>query len=64
MENDILERILGNYGKVFGIRRNRFAYGKAEGLLNGTRTARMELKRSIPSSLNIQGHNVVLYHSG
>ena len=64
MGNDILERILGSYGRVYGIRLSRFAYGKAEGLLNGTRTARMELKRSIPSSLNIFGHNVVFYYNG
>ena len=64
MDNALLERILMKYGKVFGIRLNRYAHGKEEGLLNGTRTARMELKRSIPSSMNIHGFNIVFYYNG
>ena len=64
MDNALLENILGKYGKVYGIRRNRFAYGKAKGLENGTRTARMELKHNIPSSMNIQGHLILLLYNG
>ena len=64
MENAVLEGILKNYGKVYGIRLNRYAHGKEEGLLNGTRTARMELKRGIPSSMTIHGFNIVFYYNG
>ena len=62
MDNSLLENILSRYGRLYGIRLNRFSYGKAEGLLNGVRTAKMELKGSIPSSINIQGQNIVFFN--
>ena len=64
MENSLLENILSRYGRLYGIRLNRYSYGKAEGLLNGVRTAKMEIKGNIPSSINIQGHNIVFYYNG
>jgi len=64
MENDILENILSKYGKLHGIRLNTYFYGRAKGLLNGTRTARMELKANIPSSISVLGHKVYLYYNG
>ena len=46
------------------MRHNRYTNGKANGLLNGIRTAKMEVTRNIPSSLKIEGHNVVFLYNG
>ena len=64
MEEETLVNILSRYGKVHDMRWNRFSYGKAKGLLNGTRTARMQIKSNIPSSMNILGHNIFFMYNG
>lgn len=64
MDNESLVSILNKYGKVIDIRENKHYYGKAKGLLNGIRTAKMEVKRNIPSSLTVLGHTVSFIYSG
>ena len=64
MENEALIAALSQYGKVFGIRQNTYTIGRAKGLLNGIRTAKMEVKKNIPSSLLIGGHNVLFMYTG
>ena len=64
LDNESLVSILNKYGKVIDIRENKHYYGKAKGLLNGIRTAKMEVKRNIPSSLTVLGHTVSFIYSG
>ena len=64
MENSTLISVLSQYGKVHSIRMNRHSNGKAEGLLNGIRTARMEIRQNIPSSIKVFGHSVVFLYNG
>lgn len=64
MDNSLIETVLSRYGKVHWIRNNQHTYGKANGLLNGIRTAKMEIKANIPSSIWIAGHTVAFMYSG
>ncbi|KAG7168250.1 hypothetical protein Hamer_G018844 [Homarus americanus] len=45
MENKIIMNIISKYGKVEGMRLNKYTKGQAAGLLNGTRT--FKLKASV-----------------
>ena len=64
MEDSTLKQVLSQYGKVHMIRNNTYSHGRASGMFNGIRTAKMEIKRNIPSSINICGHNVTFLYSG
>ena len=64
MSDDTIIGVLSQYGKVLSIRRNTHSIGKAQGLISGTRTAKMEIKRNIPSSVNIQGYVISCLYSG
>ena len=44
MDNHMVESVLRQYGKVIWIRNNQHTTGKGAGLLNGIRTAKMEIK--------------------
>ena len=59
-----LINIMSRYGKVENIRWNKYTYGDARGLLNGTRTAKMILKTNIPSSMTVCDHNIVFMYQG
>ncbi|XP_066982272.1 uncharacterized protein DDB_G0283697-like [Macrobrachium rosenbergii] len=64
MDNQMIESVLEGYGKVIWIRNNQHTLGKGNGLLNGIRTAKMEIKNNIPSSIRIAGHSVSFMYSG
>ena len=64
MEDETLRNILSRYGKVHDMRWNKFSYGKAKDLFNGTRTAHMQIKSNIPSSVNVQGHRIFFIYNG
>ncbi|XP_064110258.1 uncharacterized protein LOC135218043 [Macrobrachium nipponense] len=64
MDNQMIESVLERYGKIIWIRNNQHTLGKGNGLLNGIRTAKMEIKNNIPSSIRIAGHSVSLMYSG
>ncbi|XP_068232372.1 uncharacterized protein [Palaemon carinicauda] len=64
IEDSLLISVLEQYGKVLHLRHNTFSHGRANGLENGTRTVKMEIKKNIPSSINICGYNVVFLYNG
>ena len=59
-----LIEVLSRYGKVEGIRHNRYAYGPFKDLLTGVRTARMRLKENIPSSITVCGLSLTILYNG
>ena len=50
MDNETIKQVLSRYGKVDWIRHNQHTTGKGLGLLNGIRTARMEIRSNIPKN--------------
>ena len=64
MTDDTIIGVLSQYGRVFSMRHNTHSLGKAQGLVSGTRTAKMNIKRNIPTSLNIQGYDIVCLYNG
>ncbi|KAG7166602.1 hypothetical protein Hamer_G013607, partial [Homarus americanus] len=48
----------GNYGKVEGMRPNKYTKGPAAGLLNGTKTFKVILKNNIPSLVTVGSHSL------
>ncbi|KAG7165350.1 putative Zinc knuckle-containing protein 13 [Homarus americanus] len=64
MENEIIMNIIGKYGKVEGERLNKYTKGPAAGLLNETRTFKLNLKNNIPSSVTVGGHSLTFLYAG
>ncbi|KAG7157134.1 hypothetical protein Hamer_G009962, partial [Homarus americanus] len=46
------------------MRLNKYTKGPAAGLLNGTRTFRVNLKNNIPSSVTVGGHSLTFLYAG
>ena len=60
-----MAQVLSRYGKVEGgIRWNKYSYGDAKGLYNGTRTAKMILTTHIPSSVTVLDQSIVFMYQG
>ena len=64
LSDELIINILSRYGKVEGIRHNKYTYGPLKGVLTGVRTAKMQVKENIPSSFNISGFNVTVMYNG
>ncbi|KAG7167706.1 hypothetical protein Hamer_G010089 [Homarus americanus] len=64
MGNKILMNIISKYGKVEGMRLNKYTKEPAAGLLNGTRTFKVNLKNNIPSSVTVGGHDLTFLYAG
>ncbi|KAG7171966.1 putative Zinc knuckle-containing protein 10, partial [Homarus americanus] len=64
MGNGIILNIISKYGKVEGMRLNKYTKGPAAGLLNGTRTFKVNLKNNIPSSVTVGGHSLTFLFAG
>ncbi|KAG7174651.1 putative Zinc knuckle-containing protein 16 [Homarus americanus] len=64
MGNEIILNIISKYGKVEGMRLNKYTKGPAAGLLNGTRTFKVNLKNNIPSSVTVGGHSLTFLYAG
>ncbi|KAG7161833.1 hypothetical protein Hamer_G007490 [Homarus americanus] len=63
MGNGIILNIISKYGKVEGMRLIKYTIGPAAGLLNGTRTFKVNLK-NIPSSVTAGGHSLTFLYAG
>ena len=64
LPNDTITKVLSRYGQVEGIRWNKYTYGDATGLLNGTRTAQMIIHTHIPSSVTVLDQSIVFMYKG
>ncbi|KAG7168380.1 hypothetical protein Hamer_G002409 [Homarus americanus] len=64
MGNGIILNIINKYGKVEGMRLNKYTKEPAAGLLNGTRTFKVNLKNNIPSSVTVGGHSLTFLYAG
>ena len=64
MESSVIANILNQYGTVEALRFNRYKYGPFEGALNGIRTAKMRVKRNIPSKITVNGYQIHLLYNG
>ena len=64
MDDEVIIMILSKYGKVDSIRKNRYAHGPFEGMLTGTRTAKMKIRENIPSSVYVLGHSISFLYNG
>ena len=64
LPNDTITKVLNRYGQVEGIRWNKYTYGDATGLLNGTRTAKMILHTHVPSSVTVLNQSIVFMYQG
>ncbi|KAG7176946.1 hypothetical protein Hamer_G000157 [Homarus americanus] len=64
MGNEIMLNIISKYGKVEGVRLNKYTTGPAAGLLKGTRTFKVNLKNNIPSSVTVGGHSLTFLYAG
>ncbi|KAG7161889.1 putative Zinc knuckle-containing protein 14, partial [Homarus americanus] len=63
MGNEIIMNIISKYGKVEGVRLNKYTKRPAVGLLNGTKTFKVNLKNGIPSSLTVGGHTLTFLYA-
>ena len=64
MDSSILVNVLSQYGSVEGLRYNRYKYGPFQGALNGIRTAKMHVKKNIPSKITINNVQIHLIYNG
>ena len=64
MDDEVIIMILSKYGKVESIRKNRYSVGPFEGMLTGTRTAKMKVRKNIPSSVYVLGHSLSFLYNG
>ena len=64
MSDEALISLLSRYGKVQNMRNNRYAHGPFEGKLTGVRTATMQLKENIPSSITFHGYTISFIYNG
>ena len=64
MDSSVLVNILSQYGNVEGLRYNRYKYGPFQGALNGIRTAKMHVKKNIPSKITINNIQIHLLYNG
>ena len=57
MPDTVLIGRLSHYGRVFSFRRDRSI---ATGILNGVRTVRMRLSKTVPSAIRVAGESVFM----
>jgi len=64
MGDDVLINILSQYGTVEGIRHNRYNRGPFQGTFSGIRTAKMYVKKNIPSKITVNSFQIQLLYNG